>query len=198
MTLKITFVKSGTSIENGVTGKLTLLDGENIIRQSLAFSGGNGHNPIDDGKYRLRLDTRGDESTNQANLDGTLKPFFGIQKVSDDIQDEQGKHWNMQVEWGTVRARLNPTGGNPDHGDYLHGKQRPRDWTHGCLCDRSEALLNYLWDLASPPAAIDVEVSGGVGFDEEILIKKNVAPKKPRAKPEKAKRTLRVGVARTP
>jgi hypothetical protein len=63
------------------------------------------------------------------------------------------------------------------NGDYLHGKQRPRDWTHGCICDRSEAITGYLWNLSSPPAALDVDVSGGQLFDLEILIKKNLAVK---------------------
>ncbi|MBP2435211.1 hypothetical protein ABIF38_000308 [Bradyrhizobium japonicum] len=174
MTLKITFVKLATNSENGVTGDLTLLEGTTVIKQSTAFSGGNSFNPMDDGKYRLRLDVSGGEETNQANTDGTLKPFFGIQKVGRAVQDDQGNSYNMQVEWGTIRARLNPTGGT-DHGDYIHGKQRAKDWTHGCICDRSEVILNYLWDLTSPPAAIDVIVSGGENFDLESLIKKNIA-----------------------
>jgi hypothetical protein len=177
MALTITFAKSGTNTENAVTGDVTLLDGSSIIKQGTAFSGGNGFNPIDDGTYRLRLDIRGDESTNKANIDGTLQPFFGIQKVGSDVVDANGNHWNMQVEWGTIRARLNPQAG-PDHGDYLHGKQRPRDWTHGCICDRSQVILNYLWNLASPPAGIDVVVSGGLNINLEELVRKNPAPRK--------------------
>lgn len=182
MALMITFVKNSTNTEGAVAGPVTLVDGSNIIKQANAFSGGNGHNPIDDGLYRLHLDIRGGEGTNQANSDGTLKPFFGIQRVGDDVQDDQGNHWNMQVEWGTIRARLNPTGGAPDHGDYIHGKQRPRDWTHGCICDRSEQILNYLWQLAPYPTAIDVEVSGGTNIDLESLIAKNVPPRLRRGK----------------
>ncbi|WP_271540906.1 hypothetical protein [Bradyrhizobium sp. CCBAU 45321] len=177
MALKITFVKSGTNSENAVTGDLTLLDGATIVKKVTAFSGGNSFNPLDDGKYRLRLDIRGGEDTNQANNDGTLKPFFGIQKVGTRIPDDQGNLYNGQTEWGTIRARLNPTGGAPDHGDYIHGKKRPRDYTHGCICDRSEAILNYLWSLASPPVGVDVVVSGGQNFGLETLVKKNVAKK---------------------
>jgi hypothetical protein len=177
VTLKITFLKLATNSENAVTGDLTLLDDASVIKKSTAFSGGNSFNPLDDGTYRLRLDIRGGEDTDAANPDGTLKPFYGIQKVSSDVQDDQGAHWDMQVEWGTIRARLNPTGGAPDHGDYIHGKKRPRDYTHGCICDRSEVILNYLWSLATPPAAIDVTVSGGANFDLETLVRKNVAKK---------------------
>lgn len=177
MTMKITFVKSGTNSENAVTGELILLDDTKVIKKSTAFSGGNSFNPLDDGKYRLRLDIRGGEETDEANTDGTLKPFFGIQKVGSNVQDDQGTPWDMQVEWGTLRARLNPTGGAPDHGDYIHGKKRPRDYTHGCICDRSEAILNYLWSLAAPPVGVDVIVSGGTNFDLETLVRKNIAKK---------------------
>jgi hypothetical protein len=177
VTLKITFVKSGTNSEKAVTGELTLLDGATVIKKSTAFSGGNSFNPLDDGKYRLRLDIRGGEETNEANTGGTLKPFFGIQKVGQAVQDDQGTAWDMQVEWGTIRARLNPTSGAPDHGDYIHGKKRPRDYTHGCICDRSEVILTFLWNLASPPVGVDVVVSGGENFDLENLVKKNVGKK---------------------
>jgi hypothetical protein len=177
VTLKITFVKLGTNAENAVTGDLTLLDGTTIIKKSTAFSGGSSFNPLDDGKYRLRLDIRGGEETNEANNDGTLKPFYGIQKVGSNIPDDQGTFWDGQVEWGTIRARLNPTGGAPDHGDYIHGKKRPKDYTHGCICDRSEVILNYLWNLASPPVGVDVVVSGGANFDLETLVRKNFAKK---------------------
>lgn len=168
-------MKSGTNSEKAVTGALTLLDGTTVVLQSTAFSGGNSFNPMDDGKYRLRLDVRGEESTNRVRPDGTLEPHFGIQKVGKDIVDSAGVHWNGQTEWGAIRARLNPTGGAPDHGDYIHGKQRKRDYTHGCICDRSEVILNYLWTLANPPAAFDVIVSGGSQFNLEHLVPKNVA-----------------------
>lgn len=175
MTLKITFVKSGTNSENAVTGDLTLLDDKTVVVKSTAFSGGNTFNPLDDGKYSLRLDIRGGEDTNEANNDGTLKPFYGIQKVSNKVKDDQGKFWDGQYEWGKIRARLNPTDGGTDHGDYIHGKVRPKDYTHGCVCDRSEAILNYLWDLAKPPKSVAVIVSGGKKFDLETLVQKNVA-----------------------
>jgi hypothetical protein len=174
MALTLEFQKTGTNTQGAITGQLTLRDGGSVVLQSDVFSGGNGNNPMDDGLYRLRLDIRGDESSDQANTDGTLQPFFGIQQVGSDVVDAAGNHWDMQVEWGTLRARLNPTGGAPDHGDYLHGKKRPNDWTHGCICERPEAVLNYLWQLANPPVGIDVIVSGGRDFDLDTLVRKNV------------------------
>ncbi|KRB24774.1 hypothetical protein [Rhizobacter sp. Root16D2] len=174
MVLTITFVKTGTNAEGALTGELKLLDGGNVIRQSIAFSGGNSFNPLDDGQYKLHLDIRGDASTNKVRNDGTLEPFYGIQKVGTSVQAPNGKIFDMQVEWGSIRARLNPTGGAPDKGEYIHGKTRVRDYTHGCICDRTEAILAYLWDLKNPPATIDVSVSGGKAFDLEALVRKNL------------------------
>jgi hypothetical protein len=172
MPLKITFEKSSQNAFGATVGQLTLFDGSTVVRQSSAFSGGHSFNPIDDGNYRLRLDVRGDESSNQLNPDGTLHFFFGIQRVSSHIPDGHGGTVDHQWEWGTIRARLNPIVGT-DHGDYIHGKHRPEDWTHGCVCDRSESLLTYLWNLASPPNVIDVVVSGGHRFNLEEILERN-------------------------
>lgn len=189
MVLKITFVKSNTNSENAVTGELTLFDGTTVKKKSTAFSGGNSFNPLDDGTYRLRLDVRGDEKTNAANTDGTLKPYYGIQKIGTKVKDDQGGTWDMQVEWGTIRARLNPSGQVPDRGEYIHGKTRARDYTHGCICDRSEVILNYLWSLGLQTVVFDVIVSGGTNFDLETLVKKNIAKRK-RAPDSEASRSV--------
>ena len=174
MALTITYIKTGTNSEGALKGDLNLLDGSTVVKQSVAFTGGHSFNPIDDGRYRLRLDIRGDESTNKANDDGTLQPFYGIQKVGTNVKAPNGSTFNMQVEWGTIRARLNPSGGAPDRGEYLHGKTRPLDYTHGCICDRTETILKYLWDLRNPPVGIDVIVSSDKAFDLEALVRKNV------------------------
>jgi hypothetical protein len=173
MALTIKFEKTGTNAEKAVVGTLTLLDGSAVVKRSTGFSGGNSFNPIDDGTYRIRLDIRGDEGSNHAYDDGTMKPFYGIQKVGREVPDDNGNLYDMQVEWGTIRARLNPPEGTPDKGDYLHGKQRPRDYTHGCVCERSETILSYLWNLASPPRGVAFAVSGGDQFDLESLVRKN-------------------------
>lgn len=177
MALKITFAITGKNSQNALTGDLTLLDGAAVVKKTTAFSGGKTFNPIEDGTYRLRLDVRGDVSTNEANTDGSLKPFYGIQQVGTSVKDSAGISWNMQDEWGKIRARLNPTGGHVDRGEYLHGKQRALDYTHGCVCDRSEVILNHLWSIENPPAVIDVVVSGAQAFDLETLIAKNFAKK---------------------
>jgi hypothetical protein len=50
-------------------------------------------------------------------------------------------------EWGEKRASLNEPDPNMPieyRGNYLHGKQRPGDYTHGCICERSEHALDAL------------------------------------------------------
>jgi hypothetical protein len=41
-------------------------------------------------------------------------------------------------------------------GNFLHGKRRPDDYMHGCICERSERILAYLWNMR--PGAVDVGV----------------------------------------
>jgi hypothetical protein len=121
-----------------------------VLVEQVAFSGGKSFPAVLDGRYRVNLTIRGDESTNRINPDGTLAPFYGIQLVSDRIPDGHGNFYNGQTEWGHVRARMNPTSG-ADHGDYLHGKLRSGDWTHGCVCDRTDSVAKALWGLSGPP-----------------------------------------------
>jgi hypothetical protein len=54
------------------------------------------------------------------------------------------------MEMGSIRTALNPeTGekGSEYQGNYLHGKERPGDYTHGCICNRQENVLNLLLGL---------------------------------------------------
>jgi len=47
---------------------------------------------------------------------------------------------------GQSEAALNHAdNGNVDfQGNYLHGKNRPGDYTHGCICERSETAPKLL------------------------------------------------------
>jgi hypothetical protein len=38
-------------------------------------------------------------------------------------------------------------------------------------------MLNYLWNLPSPPSTIPVEVSSAGNFIDEILVRKNIGKK---------------------
>lgn len=42
-------------------------------------------------------------------------------------------------------------------GSFLHGKRPPDDDTHGCICERSEHLLAYLWTRRPGPVDARVE-----------------------------------------
>ena len=74
-----------------------------------------------------------------------MKPFYGFQEFPPNI-DGFDHRW----EWGSMRACLNETHGETAQayrGNYLHGKHRPDDYTHGCICDRSEKMLTKLKNM---------------------------------------------------
>ncbi|MBI5846056.1 MAG: hypothetical protein HZB23_15470 [Deltaproteobacteria bacterium] len=173
MALKITFHKTGANSESALIGDLTLFNGTKVVHTVTAFSGGNGNHPLDDGNYRIHLDIRGDEGTAVCDNEGALKPYYGIQNLPEEIANCNGTTGYPRLEWGSIRARLNPQSGT-DHGYYLHGKERAGDWTHGCVCDRSGKIMNYLWNLDKPPRSVDVIVTGGKQFPIEELVKKNL------------------------
>jgi hypothetical protein len=62
---RLVFSKSGTNKYQAQTGMVKLLNNGSVVSEAQAFSGGNGHPAIEDGVYRVHLDIRGDESTNQ-------------------------------------------------------------------------------------------------------------------------------------
>jgi hypothetical protein len=102
-----------------------------LIQQANAPSGGNGFNPLDDGSYRLHLDIRGDESTDQANADGTLKPFFGIQKVRSNVVDDNVSlllsiPCGTGPPWGLVRHCIHRFGGKAPASLPIHDAARER------------------------------------------------------------------------
>jgi hypothetical protein len=142
---RIEFVKNGKNSDNGTTGTLTLFKKNVIVEQSSVFTGGHpgpGLVPIPDETYTIRLDIRGVANKAEITPENTLKPFYGIQEIPAVID---GK--NARWEWGSIRAALNErTQGMPQayRGNYLHGKQRPGDYTHGCICERSEKILQIL------------------------------------------------------
>ena len=53
--------------------------------------------------------------------------------------------------YGNARIRLEPAADldnhNPSRGLYLHGKHASTQETHGCLCDKSEAIQNYFLNI---------------------------------------------------
>ena len=130
---------------------------------STAFSGGPNSpvhsNPIPNGNYTMRLDIRGVlDSSAGLKPDLTPKPFYGVQDIK-NFTEEFDTKFNNTWEWGNVRIALNSASDDPEaRGQYLHGKERPGDYTHGCISERSEKLLNYLHSLPASTGAVPLQV----------------------------------------
>jgi len=70
--------------------------------------------------------------------------------VSIRIPDPRVVSFDARREWGSIRACLNEKKGEVREayrGNYLHGKVREGDYTHGCICERSEQILRRLLAL---------------------------------------------------
>src|SRR4051794_25606499 len=151
------FQKTGTNSFGAATGDLILFEKHTEILRVSVFSGGTiaiGSNPIPKGTFTIRLDIRGTATSKSTKKDDggipLLKPFYGIQEIPPNIDG-----FDHQWEWGSIRACLNETHGETDQafrGNYLHGKHRPDDYTHGCICDRSEVLLRKLQSISGKDA----------------------------------------------
>ena len=89
-----------------------------------------------------------------------LKPDYGIETIQPIV--EQGASFDFTYEWGDIRAALNHSDNGDPHlqGNYLHGKNRVGDYTHGCICERSETILKLLLQLSgqTPGAMVPTEV----------------------------------------
>ncbi|MDR3496935.1 MAG: hypothetical protein P4L82_20250 [Ancalomicrobiaceae bacterium] len=152
----ITFKVTGKNGFGADTGDLMLLRGAKELIKSTAFSGGlsspAGSAPIPTEVYTIRLDIRqtcskypwpGDTS------DG-MHQWYGVEKV--DVSE-----W--QWEWGHFRAHLNEHSAKMAQayrGNFLHGKVRPDDYTHGCICERSEVILRQLWTMKQAHVKVHV------------------------------------------
>lgn len=139
------------------TGTLRLYEQNKVIAEEKAFSGGvEGKGPIPEGTYKMSI-TQADTPTgmedlvpygrdDSGNLQYGLAPSWKLQDIPDDIAGVHG----AQTEWGTKRVRLVPDPGQEGsafRGNYIHGKRRQGDYTHGCICDRKEGVLNKLFGL---------------------------------------------------
>ena len=156
----LAFTKTGVNDKGATVGTLTLYDQNKAIASGTgAFSGGadSTHGGIPNGGYMMRLDIRGTAGTSDVLMQGggyaTLKPFYGAQSIPGRIASPDGLgYFNFGIEWGTERIALNPMPGEtaPDFfGNYLHGKERPGDYTHNCICDRSQHMIDEVLKLGS-------------------------------------------------
>lgn len=155
---RLLFKVTGSNSLGADTGTLTLFKGEQAVMRSSVFSGGGEEPdsrllPIPSGTFRIRLDIRKIVSAyapEDGDIPTAIHHWYGIEKI-----DSVGWQW----EWGHYRAALNETSPHLPQGyrgNFLHGKLRPKDWTHGCICERNEQILRHLWSF--PPERIDVKV----------------------------------------
>lgn len=115
----------------------------------------------------IRLDIRGNaQDTSSMRFDesggGLLKQFYGIQQIAPTIEGSNGEGFDARYEWGSLRAALNPFPGQKGdafQGNYLHGKNRGGDYTHGCICERSETVLHFLLNNINPAQNSHVPLS---------------------------------------
>jgi RHS repeat-associated protein len=151
--------KYGTDSKTGASlYHITLYNQDKVAGTADGFSGGNGHTPVGDGNYMLRLDIRdatGPNHINPASPLGNPDRFSGVQQMHNiPLNDGTGREYNVIGAYGFVRAFLNGS-----DGDYVHGQYPPHNWTHGCLSYGANYDFGQaLWNMpAHPtPAAIDV------------------------------------------
>lgn len=146
---------TGTNDEGAATGTVTVFhQNEAVVRSSAVFSGGNVsgtyYEPIVKSTYYMRLGIRDIDGPNQINeAQNNPVPFYGIQLIPYRGFEQYGIYWVVQNEWGAGRIYLNhpleQVDPNKWGGNYLHGKFAERNTTHGCACDKTEAVFNYLW-----------------------------------------------------
>jgi hypothetical protein len=89
-----------------------------------------------------------------------------VQSVRDEYYDHQkvaqfGERFrglytygSGQGDWGSLRAALVPdrgTSGPNYQGLFIHGKLNEVDFTHGCICNRTENVLGALWKEVKAP-----------------------------------------------
>lgn len=158
----VVYKVTGTNSEGAKTGTLTVYNQNKAVLTNTAFTGGvNGTNPTLPGNYMMNLSVR--DAVGPTKMNATLdnpEAAWGIQKIPHKYINPNGVgtndggvpgSYNIQGPYGTGRIRLMETNENGDisseqtHGYYLHGKQDTHNITHGCICDKSEAVFNYFW-----------------------------------------------------
>jgi len=160
----LVFSKTGTNANGAATGTLTLFDQNTQVFSATAFSGGvdSAHGGLSNGGYMIRLDlpqgTAGASDVGRVANYAFLLPEYGVQHIPSSI-DVDGNSLNFQGLWGSTRIRLNEMPGETSEGyldNYLHGRTNIGDFTHNCICNRSEDMINKLLELG--PLRVPVEV----------------------------------------
>jgi len=158
----VTFKATGKNDEGAVTGTLQVWGDRNPNKGALAtvngaFTGSSYYNlnPTQGGNYLINLsqrDSKGPQSMN-ATKDNPVA-YMGIQLIPNRYISEGGYRYDVGGAYGGGRIRLLETDNNLNisqnqvHGYYIHGKYDTHNWTHGCMCDKSETIFNYFWNGA--------------------------------------------------
>jgi len=147
----VKYTVTGKNKEGAEVGKLEVYkQNEVVLNVEGAFSGGPGKllQPIPGGTYMMRLDIRDPKGPQGVKPDGSNPlPHYGIQAIPNQFV----AGYDIQYPYGMERIRLNQVDlnlniiSNPLSGYYLHGKLDSYNYTHGCVCDKSEAVFNYFW-----------------------------------------------------
>jgi hypothetical protein len=140
---------------------LSLFNQDKAVVTVDAFSGSSvyGLNATSKGNYFINLnerDAKGPIEMNEKRDNPTA--FMGIQAIPHRFINLSGSGarderpgYDIQGAYGHGRMRLLETDENDHisdqqiHGYYLHGKLDLHNWTHGCICDKSEQIFNYFW-----------------------------------------------------
>jgi hypothetical protein len=157
----ITFKATGTNKEGGTVGTLTVFNQNKAVVTANGFSGSSvyGLNATAKGNYFINLsdrDSKGPTEMNEKRDNPTA--FMGIQAIPHRFINESGSGTNdtqggydIQGAYGHGRMRLLETDADDNvsseqvHGYYIHGKLDAHNWTHGCICNKSEDVFNYFW-----------------------------------------------------
>ena len=162
------FTIFGPNDAGGLKGTLALFHNgpKDKVLSVPAFTGGSdsSHLGIPSGQYTINLakqSTLGPSGIAQvAPGSWATKPAEGVQFIPERIIAADGSTPNMRWEWGDVRMRLDPVAGESGaayQNNYLHGKERPGDTTHNCICDRTEDMIKEVLTLPTPVLPVQVE-----------------------------------------
>jgi RHS repeat-associated protein len=171
----ITFKATGKNSEGGTVGTLTVYNQDKVAVTVNAFSGSEvyGLSATAKGNYFVNLSQRDSKGPTEMNekKDNPL-PFMGIQAIphryinisGSGTNDDQGGY-DIQGAYGHGRMRLletdadNNVSSDQVHGYYIHGKLDAHNWTHGCICNKSEEVFNYFWSGGGKDVRAYVPVS---------------------------------------
>jgi RHS repeat-associated protein len=156
---------TGTNDDGASVGTVNVYKQQDIVAsQDGVFTGTNqysGTDPADKGTYFMALNVRDANGPQNMNADeSNPEATWGMQKIPNNtiipMRSDPTRGYSINASYGNGRIRLIPSEqvssnnllryGYKDRGLYLHGKKDTHNWTHGCVCDKTESIFNYLWN----------------------------------------------------